>query len=105
MFKLLSDNLRSTGGEFRRQTKERTRRSWAKAAAPVLREICTSLVLLGVFVFRIVAQSTTGSIVGTVTDPSGALVPGATITVTDMGTNSETRTTTDQSGNYVVTPL
>jgi hypothetical protein len=61
--------------------------------------------LLWVFVFRVVAQSTTGSIVGTVTDPSGALVPNATITVTDMGTNSETRTTTDQTGTYVVTPL
>jgi len=53
----------------------------------------------------VVAQSTTGSILGTVTDPSGAFVPNANVTVTDVGTNNETRTTTDQTGNYVVTPL
>jgi hypothetical protein len=51
------------------------------------------------------AQSTTGSIAGAVMDPSGAFVPNATIIVTDLGTNIETRTTSDQTGNYVVTPL
>jgi hypothetical protein len=58
-----------------------------------------------VFALQIAAQSTTGSIVGVVTDPSGAVVPDATVVVTDLGTNIETRTTADQSGNYVVTPL
>jgi hypothetical protein len=51
------------------------------------------------------AQSTTGSIEGLVTDPSGAVVPNAAITVTDLGTTIETRTTSDRNGNYVVTPL
>ena len=51
------------------------------------------------------AQTTTGSIVGTVTDPSGAVVSNAAVTVTNMDTNISTRTTTDSSGNYVVTPL
>jgi hypothetical protein len=51
------------------------------------------------------AQTTTGSIVGTVTDVSGAAVPGAAVTVTNVDTNSATKTTTDSSGNYVVTPL
>ena len=32
-------------------------------------------------------QSTTGTIVGSVTDPSGAVIPGVVITVTDLGTN------------------
>src|SRR5215467_10971952 len=50
-------------------------------------------------------QTTTGSIVGTVTDNSGAAVPGASVTVTDIDTNITTKTTTDASGNYVVTPL
>jgi hypothetical protein len=42
---------------------------------------------------------TTGQIVGTVHDPSGALVPHATIEVTDLGTGiSATATSTDQGG-------
>ena len=51
------------------------------------------------------AQTTTGAIVGTVMDPTGALVPSAAVTVTNMGTGSTFKATTDPSGNYVVTPL
>ncbi len=51
------------------------------------------------------AQTTAGSIVGTVTDPSGAIVAGATVTITNMGTNIAVKTTSDSSGEYVVTPL
>ena len=50
-------------------------------------------------------QTTTGSIVGTVTDPSGAVIGAASITITNMDTNISVKATTDQSGNYVVTPL
>ena len=51
------------------------------------------------------AQTTTGSIVGTVTDPSGAVIGGAAVTVTNMDTNIAVKTTSDASGEYVVTPL
>jgi hypothetical protein len=51
------------------------------------------------------AQTTAGSIVGTVTDPSGAVIAGAGITITNMGTNIAVKTTTDASGEYVMTPL
>jgi hypothetical protein len=50
-------------------------------------------------------QAITGSIVGTVTDPGDAVVASAEITVSNMGTGSTFRTTTDSAGNYVVTPL
>ena len=50
------------------------------------------------------AQTTTGSIVGTVTDKTGAVVPGAALTVTNTDTGSSNKTITDSSGNYVVTP-
>jgi len=47
-------------------------------------------------------QEITGSIVGTVTDPSGAGVPGAKITITNIDRNSVIRTTaSDSNGNYV----
>ena len=42
----------------------------------------------------------TGIVVGTVTDPSGAAVPGATVTLTDTATNSERTTTTNEAGRY-----
>src|SRR5437867_100562 len=52
------------------------------------------------------AQTTTGSIVGTVTDSSGAAVPSASVTVTNEGTGIVVlRMTTDTSGNYVATAL
>ena len=49
-----------------------------------------------------VAQTITGSVRGTVTDPSGAVVAGATVTVTNTGTSVTTQTITDKSGLYNV---
>src|SRR5271157_1754958 len=55
---------------------------------------------------RALAQSTTeGAIGGTVFDPSGAVVPGAAVTVHNNGTNAEHAATTDASGYYFVGPL
>jgi hypothetical protein len=51
------------------------------------------------------AQVDTATIVGTVQDASGAVVPGASVTATSVGTNIKTSTRTDNSGNYVITPL
>ena len=51
------------------------------------------------------AQTTTGSIVGLVTDSTGAVVPNASVTVTRVDTGNATKTTTKISGKYVVTPL
>jgi outer membrane receptor protein involved in Fe transport len=47
------------------------------------------------------AQSTTsGDITGTVTDPSGAVTPHATVTLTNAGTNASVTTTTSIQGYY-----
>src|SRR5262249_21267587 len=47
------------------------------------------------------AQDITGTIVGTVTDPSGAGVPGAKVTVTNTDRNAVIRNTeTHTDGNY-----
>jgi Carboxypeptidase regulatory-like domain/TonB dependent receptor-like, beta-barrel len=51
------------------------------------------------------AQTTTGSIVGTVTDPTGGVVPGATVTVTNDGTGNSLVITTGDTGNFVATTL
>jgi hypothetical protein len=60
--------------------------------------LITSLARLG-------GQTTTGSIVGTVSDPSGAVISGANITVNNMDTGIAVKATSDSTGNYVVTPL
>ena len=51
------------------------------------------------------AQTTAGSIIGTVVDPTRAVVSNASVTVTNIDTGIATKTVTDSSGNYVVTPL
>jgi hypothetical protein len=47
-----------------------------------------------------VAQSGTGTIQGTVTDNSGAVLPNAKVTVTNLNTNVSRTDTTDATGNY-----
>ena len=49
---------------------------------------------------RLLAQVDRGSIVGLVTDPAGARVPGAQVTVTNLAANQSTSVTTDEKGQY-----
>ena len=65
-----------------------------------------SMVLMSIFLCLVIcsatfsdAQTSKGIIAGTVRDTSGALIPGATITVTSQGTN-ETRTVTSDAQGF-----
>ncbi len=49
------------------------------------------------------AQLTTGGIVGTVTDASGARVPEVSVTATEVSTSTATTVTADASGSYSIT--
>ena len=51
------------------------------------------------------AQGLFGTISGTITDPTGALVPGAVIVVTNINTNVATRTVANGAGDYTVSNL
>ncbi|HXY06967.1 MAG TPA: TonB-dependent receptor, partial [Terriglobales bacterium] len=51
------------------------------------------------------AQVDTGSLVGTVKDATGALLPGVTVTATNTDTGIATTAKTEQNGDYVITPL
>src|ERR1700681_3512672 len=66
-----------------------------------------SIVLPIAFLFAssLSGQNATGRITGTVTDPSGAVIAGAKITVTNTGTGASRGTMTDKDGNYQVLDL
>lgn len=46
------------------------------------------------------SQTVQGVITGTITDPTGAVVPNATVTITNVGTNFSQSTTTGADGSY-----
>src|SRR6478672_10379284 len=48
----------------------------------------------------LLAQQYSGTITGTVSDPSGSPVPGAEVTATNVNTNSSAGTTTSEQGVY-----
>jgi hypothetical protein len=48
------------------------------------------------------AQTATGQITGTVKDATGAVVPGATVTVTSELTGSKREAVTGKDGNYAI---
>ena len=59
------------------------------------------LALLATFFPGLKLHAQTGSINGTVVDPSGAAIPGAQVQVLDQSTGNVTReTTSDESGNF-----
>ncbi|MBA3769992.1 MAG: TonB-dependent receptor, partial [Blastocatellia bacterium] len=54
----------------------------------------------------LLAQSTlTGGITGRITDPQSAIIPNATVKVTNLGTNAEVTVTATEDGGYRVTNL
>src|SRR5215467_6857679 len=66
------------------------------------------LALVGIFTLcpRLAAQvSVAGSISGTVVDTSGAVIPGAAITIINEGTGTKRETLTNGSGGFVMVGL
>src|ERR1700748_809363 len=63
------------------------------------------LTLLILFTTVAFGQLTTADILGTVTDASGAVVPNAAVTLTNLGTNEKRTVQTSGSGDYTFTLL
>jgi carboxypeptidase family protein/peptidase M1-like protein len=63
--------------------------------------LLTALLLLPLYV----VHAAGGSIAGKVTDPKGAAIPGASVTVTNKTTNQDFSTVTDAQGRYKVEGL
>ena len=51
------------------------------------------------------AQTTSATVVGTLTDSSGARVAGGSVVVRDLATGIEQRAVTDSQGEYVIPDL
>src|SRR5205809_6405224 len=64
-----------------------------------------AIVLLALAATQVVAQTSSGRISGTVSDPQGAVLPGVTVTVTQDRTGLTRTARTDQAGGYVVASL
>jgi Carboxypeptidase regulatory-like domain len=62
------------------------------------------IVVFGLSAF-VAAQTDTGRVIGTITDPSGAVVSNATVTVTDIGTGHTVTVTTGSAGEYAINAL
>src|SRR5581483_2478660 len=81
-----------------------------RSGMPVVRSLSSFIIflsILGLFVlpFPVNAQAVFGSIVGTVTDSTGAVIPNATVTVTDVNKGISQTATTNGTGGYTVTRL
>src|SRR5262245_9282880 len=58
------------------------------------------ILLLSAFGGGTLAQTNSATLGGTVSDSSGALIPGVTITATNIGTNIVTSVVSNDSGTY-----
>jgi hypothetical protein len=68
--------------------------------------VITALLALAAFAVSAFAQSvTTGDVAGTIQDPSGAVVPNATITLRNESTGVNQTTKSNNSGGYRFTLL
>jgi len=66
----------------------------------LMRKLTEGVLMLLAAALMLPAQSTFGTILGTVTDASGAVVPSAKVTVTNLGENTTIKLQTDAQGNY-----
>jgi Carboxypeptidase regulatory-like domain/TonB dependent receptor len=82
------------------------------SASHRVRRIFAHILFVGLFAWIVhlltglgLAQSTFGEFVGTVKDPSGALIAGCKVTVKNLGTSATRDAITDSTGSYIVVNL
>src|SRR5215469_7494925 len=99
-----ASNLSSTSGDDRAKAppSSEDKMTRARCASPLTLLLGLLVVLIPLPSF---GQAVYGSIFGTVTDPSGAVIPNAKVTVTDVRKGTSETYTTNESGNFSVTHL
>ncbi len=78
--------------------------TWSGIAGIGLFLIATFLCAF-LFAAPLTAQVQTADVVGTVTDATGAVLPGATVTITNAETNIAQTTTSNATGDFILTLL
>jgi hypothetical protein len=89
---------------YKRAFRQRRKESMHLKASYLLRAVLALnlLILLGV---HAIAQNATGAITGSVTDPTGAVVAGASVLVTNKATGAARKVNTGSEGNYSIDTL
>ncbi len=72
-------------------------------AAFILRILCIAIV--SVSGLTVASAQSTATLAGTVTDPSGAVIPGATVIIRSLETGVERTTVSDAAGDYTAPSL
>ena len=73
-----------------------------------VQDVLALALLLGLFLIvpsHASAQAVTGTLLGNVTDTTGAAVPGTTVTARETQTNVSRTTTTNETGFYIFSSL
>jgi len=63
-------------------------------------QLLLGVTLLTIAIAPLLAQTTTGTLSGTVVDPGGALIPGAMVSVTNEATGESRSALTSETGNF-----
>ena len=70
-----------------------------------MRYFAISVILGAALTAHLSAQESTARLLGTVTDPTGAVIPSANVSARNVATGIERKTTTNESGNYSIPML
>src|SRR5690242_862039 len=87
------------------QSTMRVSRKWEERHVAGWTGIGLVLALIFLFAGTASAQVDQGTITGTVTDLTGAVVPNAQVTLTNTGTGLVLQSATNKSGTYVFSPV
>ena len=79
-------------------------RSGVVLLLPIMR-FTMAWLLLACSVVTVRAQTTSATVVGTLTDSSGARIAGGTVSIKDLATGIEHSATTDGQGEYIIPDL
>jgi hypothetical protein len=74
-------------------------------AMKLLKATASPLSCLAALSLSASAQTSTGGVNGTISDPNGAAVPGSTVTLVNKSTNIEAHASTNESGNFTFVNL
>src|SRR5882757_9872165 len=75
-------------------------RSIRRTTAAAISGLILFVLAAGSTTVRAFGQTTFGTILGSVTDSTGASMPGATVTLTNLGTAEKRTISSDANGNY-----